>query len=662
MPPKKLVNKEKLLLLFLIILTIVVRTNFEHQVTFDSFTNHAMAESISIHGYAKWILHPASLFGYYPLSYPSGLMYLLSVISTISGISMDYTILFFSIFIGISSVLALFCVVYKMIDFTTAYLSSLIFSLSPYFLYYTSWNASGRIMIVFFSIIMLFCIIKFIEQENLKSRMKYGILIFLIVIYGFLFHRTAQLLSVYLLAFVVVLIYLYFPRVYSFAKETKIYGLFVARYKKSKYNMYMDLTVLILSVVILKILDLSIRTRLAINIERFFSKFAPIYNFAWKLLFVYSKIYLIIFLLLALIAGIVCYLKRSWVKTKAIVLKDKLIASFKANPEKFLFVLLLIWTTYYFIRQFFGKSFYSPSLEEYTKSLLLNGDAPYIIFSNFLINYSTTVSILVIFIFVGFTYLILKNNKKPYDVLLLIAAFGFSGILLDKKYVRLFVIPLISILISVGLVFIFSWAFNYYKGTIKRAGLTTLAAFLALLLIIGAFVPLIRQQIINESDDFVDILNFKAAGKYIKSLNCQCSTVTTEELVAGVVIFSESGVPGASHNIYYFINSSQLNVQKISYEDVKRGFLAGEKLTDLWILNDWILGGQYYVGRHAKLVFENRFNDPRVQRVMNDYHEKYYIHDKNLKTNTYYDSIYDVKNKVYDNPVVSINDMVKGRA
>ena len=56
-------EKRNILLIGLLILGFIVRLLYTHQTDFDSYWIHGMAESINIHGYAKWIFHPASLFG-----------------------------------------------------------------------------------------------------------------------------------------------------------------------------------------------------------------------------------------------------------------------------------------------------------------------------------------------------------------------------------------------------------------------------------------------------------------------------------------------------------------------------------------------------------------------------------------------------------------------
>jgi len=66
------------LIAFLVLLNVALRyPTTSHEVGVDSFVIHGLANSISENGYAKWVVHPLSIFGFYPYSYPSGVPYLL---------------------------------------------------------------------------------------------------------------------------------------------------------------------------------------------------------------------------------------------------------------------------------------------------------------------------------------------------------------------------------------------------------------------------------------------------------------------------------------------------------------------------------------------------------------------------------------------------------
>ena len=68
---KSLKTKESILFI-IILLSLIIRIPFTpHEIGNDSFYVHSMTHSIIQEGYAKWVIHPASLFGLYPYSYPS---------------------------------------------------------------------------------------------------------------------------------------------------------------------------------------------------------------------------------------------------------------------------------------------------------------------------------------------------------------------------------------------------------------------------------------------------------------------------------------------------------------------------------------------------------------------------------------------------------------
>ena len=106
----KSIKNEMILVLLLVITGLAVRLMPTNQTDFDSFWIHGMSESIKIYGFAQWVYHPVSLFGYYPLSYPSGLMFFLALVSELTGLTMNATILVTGIFFGIFTTLMVFLI------------------------------------------------------------------------------------------------------------------------------------------------------------------------------------------------------------------------------------------------------------------------------------------------------------------------------------------------------------------------------------------------------------------------------------------------------------------------------------------------------------------------------------------------------------------------
>src|SRR5512136_1042832 len=75
----------------------------------DSYFIHTLAQSIVHNGQAVWTFHPLSYFGYYPVSYPSGMPFVLSEFSILTGLSVEVVTLLSGMLVGVLMCLASFC-------------------------------------------------------------------------------------------------------------------------------------------------------------------------------------------------------------------------------------------------------------------------------------------------------------------------------------------------------------------------------------------------------------------------------------------------------------------------------------------------------------------------------------------------------------------------
>ena len=99
-----------LLLLALVVLSLVVRyplVQHERNQT-DSYTMHLYSKAIVDQGYAKWTFSPLSYVGYYPLSYPSGVPFLLAEIAETTGADIELSILLCNLLLGVVFCLGMF--------------------------------------------------------------------------------------------------------------------------------------------------------------------------------------------------------------------------------------------------------------------------------------------------------------------------------------------------------------------------------------------------------------------------------------------------------------------------------------------------------------------------------------------------------------------------
>jgi hypothetical protein len=186
-----------ILLSLLILLNLVMRLKtVPHESGVDSFEMHLLANSLSTFGEARWWVHPLSIIGMYPNSYASGVSFLTSGISQVSGLDIDKSILIYSIIGSFLSIFASYLIagVINQNDFFR-FIVSFIYSLSPGIVEYTTWTAQGRSLFLLMFPIFLFLLLK---PKRLSLRY-----IFLFFIFG-LFIITLHHLFFYLIPIVFV--------------------------------------------------------------------------------------------------------------------------------------------------------------------------------------------------------------------------------------------------------------------------------------------------------------------------------------------------------------------------------------------------------------------------------------------------------------------------
>jgi hypothetical protein len=112
---------------------------------FDSFGVHALANSISIFGEAKWRIHPLSIVGMYPYSVVSSVPFILSGISQCTGIDVELVIRLYETIIGIFSIFTAYLLAGMLKDDDLfKFLVAFCFSVSPGVLTFSTWDASTR--------------------------------------------------------------------------------------------------------------------------------------------------------------------------------------------------------------------------------------------------------------------------------------------------------------------------------------------------------------------------------------------------------------------------------------------------------------------------------------------------------------------------------------
>lgn len=136
-----------LLLLTLVLITVVLRYPLVQHERFqtDSYFIHYLAKSIGDEGFARWTFHPLSYFGYYPLSYPTGIPVVLAELSALTGLSVELSVIVADVIFASLFALVVFCLSREFLERPEyALLAGLLASVGPRFVDTTYWDGSAR--------------------------------------------------------------------------------------------------------------------------------------------------------------------------------------------------------------------------------------------------------------------------------------------------------------------------------------------------------------------------------------------------------------------------------------------------------------------------------------------------------------------------------------
>jgi hypothetical protein len=151
----------------LILLNLVLRYPISHAYGADGFFIYSLANSISNEGYAKWVIHPLSLVGTYPLSYASMYPFLLSGLSQSADISIEHNILISGVILSIFGTLSAYFVAKEIKDDDFfSFIVAFMFSLSPVFFFYTNWIGSERGIFISLFPIFIYTLIKAVKSKK----------------------------------------------------------------------------------------------------------------------------------------------------------------------------------------------------------------------------------------------------------------------------------------------------------------------------------------------------------------------------------------------------------------------------------------------------------------------------------------------------------------
>lgn len=104
-----------------------------------------------------------------------------------------------------------------------------------------------------------------------------------------------------------------------------------------------------------------------------------------------------------------------------------------------------------FLTQFAGFSFYNQAYHGFQRGYFFQAEF-YTILLNLGIRYAMQIGVLIILMPIGVVSLVFKSNKRLPEIFLLILLLCFAPFLMDCRYVGLFLTPVYSVFISLGLI------------------------------------------------------------------------------------------------------------------------------------------------------------------------------------------------------------------
>jgi len=152
--------KISLMGLLMLLIFVIMIPSVPHEIGFDSFFIHKLANIISVFGEARWWIHPLSIFGLYPYSEVSGVPFILSGISQCTNIDMEQAIWLFSVIIVLFSAFTAYLMA-KVIrdDDVFKFFVAFGYSLSPGILAFT-WNVSTRGLFIVLLPLFIYLLLK----------------------------------------------------------------------------------------------------------------------------------------------------------------------------------------------------------------------------------------------------------------------------------------------------------------------------------------------------------------------------------------------------------------------------------------------------------------------------------------------------------------------
>ncbi len=186
----------------LIILGIIFRyPTTPHEIGWDSFGLHVIANSVSEFGYAKWWLHPTSIVGWYPCSaVPSAVPFLLSGISQCSGRDIEWVMLLYCMILGFISIFGAYLVAGAIWNNDIfKFLVAFVFSVSSGILIKTTWTGHARTLFIILVPLFIYLLLK-----TCTFKVRFSILTFVILTLLLVTHHYIYLVLPILISYLII--------------------------------------------------------------------------------------------------------------------------------------------------------------------------------------------------------------------------------------------------------------------------------------------------------------------------------------------------------------------------------------------------------------------------------------------------------------------------
>src|SRR3989344_9366093 len=229
-------NRIKWLLGLLLVCSIFLHvTYYENPWHPDHYTLGQYTYSLIEFGYAPWVLPPMSLFGYYPLSTPSGFEFFTATFYNLSSLDLPILFYLFSVVSAVFAVGAVYVLMREFFPFEASFLTAVIFSTMAYFVKNVSNTASSRMFNIIFYPLFILCLFKIYKGYAISKRLSINYLSLAVVLFIFLnlSHRLGQLLFIFIIAFIFALIFGNLKGLLAWIKTTKFYEIRKKYYKFS---------------------------------------------------------------------------------------------------------------------------------------------------------------------------------------------------------------------------------------------------------------------------------------------------------------------------------------------------------------------------------------------------------------------------------------------